>query len=122
MSLRIDDARRKTPDCAHYCGARIAATLDHMNANDLHTAHRPDHPTAAPSTGGLHDLFVDSCRLGPAPTRAREGAVVVTTVLLIALVVVLVQPPVLLASILAGLAALHLAIRWVLGMRKWDRR
>ena len=70
----------------------------------------------------LPNLFVDSCRLGPAPTRAREGAVVVTTVLLIALVVVLVQPPVLLASILAGLAALHLAIRWVLGMRKWDRR
>lgn len=93
-----------------------------MNANDLHTAHRPDHPPAAPSSGGLHDFFVDVCRLGPAPTRAREGAVIVATVVLIALVVVLLQPPVVLASIVAGVAALHLAVRWVLGMRKWDRR
>lgn len=93
-----------------------------MNANDLHTAHRPDHPPAAPSSGGLHDFFVDVCRLGPAPTRAREGAVIVATVVLIALVVVVLQPPVVLASIVAGVAALHLAVRWVLGTRKWDRR
>ena len=93
-----------------------------MNANDLHTAHRPDHPPAASSTSGLHDFFVDVCRLGPAPTRAREGAVIVATVVFFALVVILLQPPVLLASIIAGVGALHLAVRWVLGTRKWDRR
>ncbi|MGZ9827600.1 hypothetical protein ACXYTP_11895 [Tsukamurella ocularis] len=93
-----------------------------MNANDLHTAHRPHQSPAAPSSGALHDLFVDSCRLGPAPTRAREGAVVIATVVLIALVVILLQPPVVLASIVTAVVALHLAVRWVLGMRKWDRR
>jgi len=93
-----------------------------MNANDLHSTHRPDLPPAAPSNGGLHDFFVDMCRLGPAPTRAREGAVIIATVVLIALVVIVLQPPLLLASILAAVAALHLAVRWVLGTRKWDRR
>lgn len=92
-----------------------------MNANDLHTAHRPDHPPAAPSSG-MHDFFVDVCRLGPAPTRAREGAVIVATVVLIALVVVLLQPPVVAAAIVSAVAALHLAVRWVLGTRKWVRR
>ncbi|KXO90010.1 hypothetical protein AXK56_07680 [Tsukamurella pulmonis] len=92
-----------------------------MNASDLHTAHRPHQPAPAPSSGALHNLFVDACRFGPAPTRAREGAVVVTTVLLIALVVVLLQPPVVAAAIVSAVAALHLAVRWVLGMRKWDR-
>ncbi|KXO98738.1 hypothetical protein [Tsukamurella pseudospumae] len=91
-----------------------------MNANDLHTAHRPEH-RPAPSTSGLHDLFVDSCRLGPAPTRAREGAVIIATVVLIALVVVLLQPPLLLAAIVTGVVAVHLAVRWVLGTRKWGR-
>lgn len=122
MSPRIGDNQRKSPDSAHYWADRIAAKLDHMNANDLHTVHRPDHPHPTPSRNGLHDFFVDVCRLGPAPTRAREGAVIVATVVLIALVVVVLQPPVVLASIVAGVAALHLAVRWVLGMRKWDRR
>ena len=80
MSSGIGDNQRKSPDSAHYWPGRIAAKLDHMNANDLHTVHRPDHPHPAPSRNGLHDYFVDVCRLGPAPTRAREGAVVVTTV------------------------------------------
>ncbi|MET9329402.1 hypothetical protein [Tsukamurella sp. NPDC003166] len=92
-----------------------------MNANDLHTAHRPHQPSRAPSTGALHNLLVDSCRLGPAPTRAREGAVVIATVVLIALIVILLQPPLLLAAIVTGVVALHLAVRWVLGTRKWDR-
>lgn len=93
-----------------------------MNANDLHSIHRPEHPPAAPSNGGLHDLLVDSCRLGPAPTRAREGAVIIATVVLVALVVVLLRPPLVLAAIVTGAVALHLAVRWVLGTRKWDRR
>ncbi|BDH59048.1 hypothetical protein [Tsukamurella sp. PLM1] len=94
-----------------------------MNANDLHTAHRSHSDSQpAPSNSPLHDLFVDSCRLGPAPTRAREGAVVVATVLLIAAVVVLLQPPVVAAAIVTAVVALHLAVRWVLGTRKWARR
>ncbi|TWS19070.1 hypothetical protein FK529_11140 [Tsukamurella asaccharolytica] len=93
-----------------------------MNANDLHTVHQPDRPQAAPSSTGTPNLLADFIRLGPAPTRAREGAVIVTTVVLLALVVIVLQPPVLLASIISGVAALHLAVRWVLGMRKWDRR
>lgn len=92
-----------------------------MNANDLHSAHRPSPQPSASSNGGLHDLFVDSCRLGPAPTRAREGAVILATVILIALVVVLLQPPVVLAAVVSGVVALHLAVRWVIGTRKWDR-
>lgn len=93
-----------------------------MNANDLHRVHSPETRPAAPSKGGLHDLFIDSCRLGPAPTRAREGAVIVATVVLIALIVVLLQPPVLLATIVAAVVALHLAVRWVIGTRKWAGR
>ncbi len=92
-----------------------------MNAIDLHSAHRPSPQPSAPSNG-LHDLFVDSCRLGPAPTRAREGAVILATVIILALVVVLLQPPVVLAAVVTGVVALHLAVRWVLGTRKWDRR
>ena len=68
---------------------------------------------------GAERFFDVKCR---ADGLTPDAAVVVTTVPIVALVVVLLQPPVLLASIVAGVAALHLAVRWVLGTRKWDRR
>ncbi len=122
MSPPIGDNQRKSPDSAHYWPGLIAAKLDPMNANDLHTAHSGARRPAPPSTSPLHDLLMDSVRLGPAPTRAREGAVIVTSVIVIALAVVLLQPPLLLAALIAGAVTAHLAVRQVLGQRRWSGR
>jgi hypothetical protein len=95
-----------------------------MNANDLHqlsATHAQPHPTPTPGSA-LHTIFMDSIRLGPAPTRAREGAVIVATVILIALLVLLLDPPIVLAAIITAVVALHMAVRWVIGSRKWARR
>ncbi|WP_019202259.1 hypothetical protein [Tsukamurella sp. 1534] len=92
-----------------------------MNANDLHSLSHTssETPRRTESRGGAHDLLMDSMRLGPAPTRAREGAVIVTSVLFLAAVIAILQPPVIAAAIVSGVVALHLAVRWVLGTRKW---
>lgn len=96
-----------------------------MDINDLHTSR-----SATPDTGRapasdphpLHTLLVDSCRMGPAPTRAREGAVVVATVIIVALAVALIRPPVALSAIVLAFTAVTLAVRWVIGTRKWNAR
>ncbi|CAM3839927.1 MULTISPECIES: hypothetical protein [Tsukamurella] len=64
---------------------------------------------------------MDAVRLGPAPTRSREIFVIVITVVVLAAGFVAFQPPAALAAVVAAVIAAHMAVRWVLGSRKWGR-
>lgn len=67
------------------------------------------------------NLFTDLMEFGPAPTMAREIVVVVITLASLAIVFALFGPR-LLTSIVAVLAVLFLAGRFVLGLREWNNR
>ncbi|MET4048882.1 MULTISPECIES: hypothetical protein [unclassified Rhodococcus (in: high G+C Gram-positive bacteria)] len=68
------------------------------------------------------NLVKDAIGLGPAPTRAREAAVAVTTGVLAAVVLAALQPAVLFIAIASTAVVVNLAIRWIIGTRKWGSR
>lgn len=59
--------------------------------------------------------------LGPAPTMAREIVVIVITLAVFGVVIALVGAP-LPMIIVAALAAVFMAGRFVLGLREWSKR
>ena len=71
----------------------------------------------------MHELFVDCCRLGPAPTRGREAfGIVVTAVLVAAILIAMQAGPGFIAAAVAIVAA-YMVGRWVYGERTvWDAR
>ncbi len=86
-----------------------------------HTAHtsRPQRP-AGLREASLHDLIMDTMRLGPAPTRSRELFVIVIAAVLSLVLIGVVGWPV--GYIVAAVVTVHLAIRWVIGVRRWGSR
>ncbi|WOC12300.1 hypothetical protein MP11Mi_13850 [Gordonia sp. MP11Mi] len=71
----------------------------------------------------MHDLFVDCCRLGPAPTRSREVFVIVTTAILLAVVFVVVRPSPLFIVAVSVVVVGFMGARWTVGERKhWNAR
>lgn len=85
-------------------------------------AHRPQ-PEAGLRDASLHDLFMDCCRFGPAPTQSRELFVHAVTLLLIAIVFVIVKPVVGFMIAAVVLIAIIFGIRWIISTRtKWATR
>ncbi len=88
-------------------------------AHDQHSRRREPGLRDA----SAHDLFMDFCRIGPAPTRSRELFVLVVTVVLIALVLSVITPPLGAALVAVGIVAVIMALRWVAGSRnRWTTR
>jgi hypothetical protein len=89
--------------------------------NNAQTNHSV-HPEASLRDAGLDDLFRDVMRLGPAPNRSREAFVSVVTIVLLGAFIAITQPAAPAAGVMVGAIAAYLAIRWVLGLRKWGAR
>lgn len=86
-----------------------------------HTAHTPRSPRPAGlREASLHELLMDTMRLGPAPTRSRELFVIVIAVVLTLVLIGIVGWPV--GYVVAAVMAVHLVIRWVVGVRRWGSR
>lgn len=103
MSCPDHDSVTAADDAAHYWWTRDPAKLGRMR--------QPDEG----------NLFTDMMELGPAPTMAREIVVIVITLALFGAVFALVGPQ-LPALIVAGLAVVFMAGRFVLGLREWKKR
>lgn len=94
-----------------------------MNTSQQHQHTSPPDRHESDSQGiTLGNLLTDSARLGPAPSRTREAAVIVTTLVLFGIVAALIQPGAVIVSIVAAITAVSFVARWVIGTRKWDRR
>jgi hypothetical protein len=78
--------------------------------------------TTTQNDSPLGNLVSDSMRFGPAPTRAREGAVILSTFVLLAVIISIVAPPVVYTAIVAAAIVVNFAIRWAVGSRKWGSR
>ncbi|MGO3325595.1 hypothetical protein [Gordonia sp. (in: high G+C Gram-positive bacteria)] len=71
----------------------------------------------------MNDLFVDCCRLGPAPTRSREAFVIAVTVVLLAIIFAIVQASWIFVATASTIIAVYLAGRWAFGERnRWNVR
>lgn len=83
----------------------------------------PDHGTDRPRPeaglrdASLHDLFMDCCRFGPAPTQSRELFVHAVTLVLIAIVFVIVKPAVGFMLAAVAIVAIIMGVRWLIGTR-----
>lgn len=67
------------------------------------------------------NLFTDLMELGPAPTAARELVVIVISLALVAVIFTIVGPTVPMV-VAAGVIALFLCARFVLGLRGWRKQ
>ncbi|WP_336819753.1 hypothetical protein [Gordonia sp. MMO-8] len=91
--------------------------------NTTPSAGHSPRPEPGLLDASFHDLFMDCCRLGPAPTRSRELFAIGVTAVLIGLVLVIVQPPLAAGAFAVGIAGAFMAVRWGIGTRdKWTRR
>ena len=71
----------------------------------------------------MHELFVDCCRIGPAPTRSREVFVIVVTAILLAAILIVVSAGPLYVLTASVIVAAFMVGRWVHGERKvWTPR
>ncbi|GAA4670177.1 hypothetical protein GCM10023197_26980 [Gordonia humi] len=71
----------------------------------------------------MHELFIDCCRLGPAPTRGREVFVIAATAVLLAAVLIAVQAGLLFAATAGAIVAAYMIGRWAYGERTvWAAR
>lgn len=89
------------------------------------TANAPSPTRRAPGfrEASMNDLFIDCCRLGPAPTRSRELFVIATTVILLAIIFAVVQASWIFITMASVIVAVYLAGRWVFGERnRWNLR
>lgn len=94
-----------------------------MNTTAHDSAADRPRPEAGLRDASLHDLVMDCCRLGPAPTQSRELFVHAVTLLLVAIVFVIAQPPVGFMIAAVGVVALVMGVRWFIGTRtKWATR
>ena len=94
-----------------------------MNTTQRHQHNSPPDRHESGSQGiTLGNLMTDSARLGPAPTLAREVAVIATTLIVFGIVAAIAQPGAVIIAIAAAAVAVFFVIRGVLGSRKWGAR
>ena len=94
-----------------------------MNSTAQHPGTNRPRPEAGLRDASLHDLFMDCCRFGPAPTQSRELFVHAVSLILIAIIFVLLKPAVGFMITAVVLVAIIFGIRWAIGARtKWAGR
>ncbi len=94
-----------------------------MNTTQNDTERRsPDLHQTGSHDINFSNLLTDSARIGPAPTRGREIAVIVLTLILLAVVAAVVAPGVIATAIAAVVVVVAFAARWAVGTRKWGKR
>lgn len=82
-------------------------------------------PRRAPGfrEASLHELLLDGCRVGPAPTRSREVFVIALTAALLVIIFIAVQASALFMATASGIVVVYMAGRWVYGERnRWNVR
>lgn len=82
--------------------------------------HHPESSTRPPAgfrDASMHELFVDCCRLGPAPTRSRELFVIGVSAVLLAVIFALLAPTAGFVLVVTVLVGLYMVGRWVVGTR-----
>jgi hypothetical protein len=89
--------------------------------NNTHT-DQPVHREASFREAGLGDLVRDVTRLGPAPNRSREAFAIVALIAAVGVVIALTEPAPFASAVIVALAVAYSAMRWALGVRKWDPR
>ncbi|WP_353647859.1 hypothetical protein ABLG96_13320 [Nakamurella sp. A5-74] len=67
------------------------------------------------------NLFTDLMELGPAPTMARELVVIIISVAMVAVIFTVFGPTVPMV-VAAGVIAVFLGVRFVIGLRHWRTR
>ncbi|NLG47738.1 hypothetical protein [Gordonia sp. (in: high G+C Gram-positive bacteria)] len=88
--------------------------------------HHPESSTRPPAgfrDASPHELFVDCCRLGPAPTRSRELFVIGVSAVLLAVLFAILTPTAGFVVAVTCFVVLYMVGRWVVGTRtKWAKR
>lgn len=70
----------------------------------------------------LSNLLLDAGRIGPAPTRSREVAVLLATIIVAAVLLGIAQPGAGIAAAAITVLIVVMAVRWAVGTRKWASR
>ncbi|MBM7368768.1 hypothetical protein [Gordonia hydrophobica] len=91
-----------------------------MNSTAQHPGTDHPRPEAGFRDASFHDLFMDCCRFGPAPTRSRELFVLAVTALLLALIFAIAQPAMGFVIAASVIVAAYMGVRWIIGIRtRW---
>jgi hypothetical protein len=83
---------------------------------------QPVHREASFREAGLGDLLRDVTRLGPAPNRSREAFAIVALLAAVGVAITVTRPEPFASTVIVALTIAYFAVRWVLGVRKWDPR
>ncbi|WP_132992588.1 hypothetical protein [Gordonia zhaorongruii] len=98
-------------------------TAAHRSSSSGGAAPRSTRRAPGFREASLHDLLIDSCRIGPAPTRSREVFVITVSLVLSAVVLGVLGASAIGYIGAYSIIAVYLAGRWIYGERKvWTNR
>lgn len=88
--------------------------------NNTHDNNRPVHQAPGLRDAGFDELVKDVARIGPAPTASREAFAALVNIAVIVAAIFVLQPEPAVSAALAGFIGVYVAIRWIVGTRKWS--